>query len=162
MYNSTNIAERIKAVAKKQNVSLKKMFEDIGMGFNTMSNMKTSIPKADNLAKIADYLDVSVDYLLGREDNANKNLNIDYYDFYLSIFGKKGIETIKKQLIPLINAYGKLKLADDLNVEFADIEQFLIPGKKYGYKVWEKFDTLLILLEVNTTNLILTSTISES
>lgn len=33
-----------------------------------MSNMKTSMPKADNLARIADYLDCSVDYLLGRTD----------------------------------------------------------------------------------------------
>lgn len=31
--------------------------------------MKTSMPKADNLAKIADCLNVSVDYLLGRTDD---------------------------------------------------------------------------------------------
>ena len=54
MYNSSNIAERIKATA-------------------TMSNMKTSMPKADNIAKIADYLDCSVDYLLGRTDNPEIN-----------------------------------------------------------------------------------------
>ena len=45
------------------------MLEDVGLGFNTMSNMKSSMPKADNLAKIADYLEVSVDYLLGRTDD---------------------------------------------------------------------------------------------
>lgn len=38
-----------------------------------MSNMKTSMPRADNLAKIADYLGVSVDYLLGRTDNLDIN-----------------------------------------------------------------------------------------
>lgn len=42
------------------------MLEDVGLGFNMISCMKTSMPKADNLAKIADYLDCSVDYLLGR------------------------------------------------------------------------------------------------
>ena len=45
------------------------MLEDVGLGFNTMSNMKSSMPKADNLAKIADYLEVSTDYLLGRTDD---------------------------------------------------------------------------------------------
>ena len=38
-----------------------------------------SMPKADNLAKIADYLDCSVDYLLGRTDDPNSpslNLNV--------------------------------------------------------------------------------------
>ncbi len=32
-----------------------------------------SIPKGDILSKIADYLDCSVDYLLGRTDNPNSH-----------------------------------------------------------------------------------------
>lgn len=73
MYSSTNIAERIKELAKIRKVPVKKLLEDVGLGFNTMSNMKTSMPKADNLAKIADYLNCSVDYLLGRTDNPEVN-----------------------------------------------------------------------------------------
>ncbi len=69
MYNSSNVAERIKATAKSQNVSVKEMLQNVGLGFNTMSNMKNSMPKADNLARIADFFDCSVDYLLGRTDN---------------------------------------------------------------------------------------------
>ena len=69
MYNSAEIAERIKAVAKSKGIPVKKMLEDIGLGNNTMANMRTSMPKADNLAKIADYLGCSVDYLMGRENN---------------------------------------------------------------------------------------------
>lgn len=49
---------------------MKKMLEDIGLGYNTMANMRTSMPKADNLAKIADYLGCSVDYLVGRDDKS--------------------------------------------------------------------------------------------
>lgn len=73
MYNSQNVAETIKKVSKAKNITIKKLLEDVGLGFNTMSNMKTSMPKADNLAKIADYLDCSVDYLLGRTDNPEIN-----------------------------------------------------------------------------------------
>lgn len=73
MYSSTNIAERIKELAKIRGVSVKKLLEDVGLGFNTMSNMKTSMPKADNLAKMADYLGCSVDYLLGRTENPEVN-----------------------------------------------------------------------------------------
>ncbi len=65
MYNSFNIAQRIKSTAKTKGVSIKEVLEKAGLGFNTMSNMKTSMPKADNIAKIADYLGCSVDYLLG-------------------------------------------------------------------------------------------------
>ena len=75
MYISNNVADRIKSVAKSKNISVKKLLEEVGLGFNTMSNMKTSMPKADNLAKIADYLDCSVDYLLGRTDNPESHKN---------------------------------------------------------------------------------------
>lgn len=73
MYNSQNVAENIKKYSKAKKISVKRLLEDVGLGFNTMSNMKTSMPKADNLAKIADYLDCSVDYLLGRTDNPEVN-----------------------------------------------------------------------------------------
>lgn len=52
------------------------MFFTIGLGQNTMANLKTSMPKADNLAKIADYLNCSVDYLLSRTDNPEINSEI--------------------------------------------------------------------------------------
>jgi len=45
------------------------MLSECGLGANTMANLKTSMPKADSLAKIADFLGCSVDYLLGRTDN---------------------------------------------------------------------------------------------
>lgn len=73
MYNSQDVSKIIKDLAKAKNITVKKLLEDVGLGFNTMSNMKTSMPKADNLAKIADYLDCSVDYLLGRTDNPEVN-----------------------------------------------------------------------------------------
>ena len=73
MYNSQDVAQSIKKMSKDKNITIKKLLEDVGLGFNTMSNMKTSMPKADNLAKIADYLDCSVDYLLGRTDNPEIN-----------------------------------------------------------------------------------------
>lgn len=66
MYNSNNIAERIKFLAKQRGISLAALLSDADLGRNTMANFKTSMPKADNLARIADCLDCSVDYLLGR------------------------------------------------------------------------------------------------
>lgn len=71
MYNSKDIALRIKLLAKQKNIAISEMLEKIGLSKNTMNNFKTSIPKADNLAKIADYLNCSVDYLLGRTYDPN-------------------------------------------------------------------------------------------
>ena len=66
-YESAEIAQKIKAAAKSSGIPVKQMLEEIGLAKGTLDNFKTSMPKADNLAKIADYLGVSVDYLLGRE-----------------------------------------------------------------------------------------------
>ena len=69
MYISADVASRIKAYADTKNVTYGKMFAELEMGPNTLQNFKTSMPKANTLARIADYLDCSVDYLLGRTDN---------------------------------------------------------------------------------------------
>lgn len=73
MYSSDSIAARIKQRAKEINVSLTQVLIDAGLGRNTMSNFKTSMPKADNLAKIADRLNCSMDYLMGRTDKPEIN-----------------------------------------------------------------------------------------
>ncbi len=66
MYISSDVAQRIKNLAKEQNQSIKDVLKEAELGINTLSNMKTSMLKADSLAKIADQLNCSVDYLLGR------------------------------------------------------------------------------------------------
>ncbi len=74
MYESANIAEIIKKTAKSSNIQLKEMLLELGLNKNTLSNMYNgSMLKSDSLARIADYLDCSVDYLLGRTDNPEVN-----------------------------------------------------------------------------------------
>ena len=75
MYESTVIAERIKLTAKQRKIQIKTMLEECGLSKNTLSSMQSggSTPKSENLAKIADYLDCSVDYLLGRTDKPEVN-----------------------------------------------------------------------------------------
>lgn len=74
MYEATDIAERIKFLAKQKKIQIKTMLEDCGLSKNMLSSMLSggSIPKSENLAKIADYLDCSVDYLLGRTEEKEK------------------------------------------------------------------------------------------
>ncbi len=60
--------ERIKNLADNQKISLQKVAIDIGLSENAIYGWKTRKPKGEDLAKIADYFHVSVDYLLGREE----------------------------------------------------------------------------------------------
>lgn len=82
MYISQEIAERIKSRAKQRNISIGEMLSACELGVNTISKMsKGTDILTKNFAKIADYLDCSVDYLLGRTDNPeiNKSNNIETY-----------------------------------------------------------------------------------
>lgn len=73
MYNSTKTAQIIKATAKARGILVKNMLTECGLNINTLSTMtnRSSWISPHSLALIADYLDVSVDYLLGRTDNPN-------------------------------------------------------------------------------------------
>lgn len=70
MYNTQKTVELIKQIAKKRHTSIGQMLSDCGLSKNALSSMQSrgSWLQANNLAKIADYLDCSVDYLLGRTD----------------------------------------------------------------------------------------------
>ena len=68
-YVSSEVSEKIKRRLKEFGITAEEMLSELGMGKRTLQNYKASMPKADNLAKIADYLDCSVDYLLGRTDS---------------------------------------------------------------------------------------------
>ena len=74
MYNNQQMSDRIKIQAKSKRIVLKKMLEDLGLGINLISHLaKGQNITAINLARIADYLDCSVDYLLGRTDRPEVN-----------------------------------------------------------------------------------------
>lgn len=70
MYTSQELAIAIKKTAKNSNAVLKTVFEECGLNSNTMSALYHDKSIAfDSLAKIADNLDCSVDYLLGRTND---------------------------------------------------------------------------------------------
>ncbi len=73
-YDSAKVAEKIKQQAKAVDVQLKDMLAELKLNKNTLSNMYNgSMLKTDNLAKIADFFNCSIDYLLGRTDNPRLN-----------------------------------------------------------------------------------------
>lgn len=61
--------EKIKELAKRRGISLQKVAEDLGFSVNYLYTLKEKTPKSDRLQEIADYFNISTDYLLGRTDN---------------------------------------------------------------------------------------------
>lgn len=74
MYITQEIANRIKQRAKSKRVSIKDMLSDCNMNINAISEFgKGKQLSCISLARVADYLECSVDYLLGRTDNPEVN-----------------------------------------------------------------------------------------
>lgn len=68
MDNSQEIAKRIKTIAKEKKINTGDLLSYCDLSKNALSSMQSGgfMPRLENIVKIADVLDVSVDYLLGR------------------------------------------------------------------------------------------------
>lgn len=66
---------RLKELRKEKNISQLKLALDLSMNQNTISRYETGEREADykTLIKIADYFNVSIDYLLERTENPKIN-----------------------------------------------------------------------------------------
>ena len=67
---------KLKEIRKSKKISQLKLAMDLNMNQNTISRYETGErePGINELIKIADYFNISVDYLLGRTDNPKMNL----------------------------------------------------------------------------------------
>ena len=71
-YDNEMIAFRIKRIAKLRHIAMKQLLFQAGLNINIVSNLANGKNiSALNLAKIADVLQCSMDYLMGRSDNPN-------------------------------------------------------------------------------------------
>ena len=66
---------RLKELRKQRKISQLKLAMDLSLSQNSISRYETGERQADynTLIRIADYFDVSIDYLLGRTDNPKIN-----------------------------------------------------------------------------------------
>lgn len=70
MYNPQTVAMRIKDMAQMRNIPINQLLRECELSKNTLSSMLSGgcSPRLDNVYKIAERLDISIDYLVGRTD----------------------------------------------------------------------------------------------
>jgi phage transcriptional regulator, cro/CI family protein len=99
--------EKIKELAQKRGISLAKLEESLGYSTNYFYTLKTKTPNSERLQEIADYFNVSTDYLLGRTDNptiaggksANEKIELDDLDNRIMLFDGKPLSDDDKKAI---------------------------------------------------------------
>ena len=95
MYNSQQVAKIIKDTARIKGVTLKAMLSDIGQNINLINQLASGQNVSYvTFARIADYLDCSVDYLLGRQTNINVS-NV-YSTSSVNSVGSANITTVQE------------------------------------------------------------------
>lgn len=81
MYTAQTTKDKIKSLCKSKKINMEDMLSACNLGVNAIRQINDTKGMASfSLAKVADYLDCSVDYLLGRTDvpevnHSSKQLN---------------------------------------------------------------------------------------
>jgi transcriptional regulator with XRE-family HTH domain len=104
-----NTYEIIKKLADNKGITLQKTATELGLSINAIYKWKTQAPKGKVLLKVADYFDVSVDYLLGREEKEVKKIDLKYDNFPLFFGGEEITDTERQMINSLIETYLKNK-----------------------------------------------------
>lgn len=119
-----SLFEKIKELCQNRGISINSLEETLGYSRNTIYSMKNKKPNAERLQEIADYFNVSTDYLLGRTDNPviagdskeytwqGKALNVEEMASNVMMFGGRELTDEKKKIIQSI-IEGYLKEAGD-------------------------------------------------
>ncbi|EMF0525211.1 helix-turn-helix transcriptional regulator [Enterococcus hirae] len=95
-----NTYEIIKELAKSKKISISELERVLGVSNGFLVKWKTRKPNPIVLEEIADYFNVSVDYLLGREKKETpKHVDLSENDTVFSFDGKEiSKETMRKAI----------------------------------------------------------------
>lgn len=87
-----SLVEKIKELCEERKITFAEVERKIGISNGQIRRWDNVSPKSDSLKKVADYFDVSMDYLLGRTDKKR------YYDLT-----EKDELDIQKELKKIVN-----------------------------------------------------------
>ena len=98
MYNAQNAADCIKKILIDRNLTAKSMCQSCHISVNALSNIRRGDLKSiEAFYSIADYLDCSIDYLVGRTDKpeVSKSSNINTTSNTQNEISKEDLELLE-------------------------------------------------------------------
>ncbi|WP_270567279.1 helix-turn-helix domain-containing protein [Enterococcus lactis] len=106
--------ERVKMLADKRKISIVELEEKLNFSKNSLYAWKKSKPSIDKLNAVADYFNVSTDYLLGRTDDSN-----------IGVAPEERKLTVEEALASVMSSDGKPLTDNDREILSAMIEAYL-------------------------------------
>lgn len=125
-----NLRDRIKELANQRKVSVAELERALGFGNGSISKWNKQSPSTEKLKQVADYFQVSLDYLVGRSD--------DKYDLSPQEKIDIGIEA-EKMMKGLndegsINFYGEPMSDEDKEATLSALNLLMTINKKKAKK----------------------------
>lgn len=82
------LLDRVDGLINEHSMTRAELERKIGLSAGSIRNWNKSIPSGDKLKKVADFFNVTTDYLLGREENTKKRLDLDDDTVIMTYQGK--------------------------------------------------------------------------
>ena len=74
------IYDKVVELCKEKGISQRQLQRDLNLSISTVSKWKTSAPRPETLEAVADYFNVTTDYLTGRTKYRNKEHMLQSFD----------------------------------------------------------------------------------
>lgn len=118
MKKLTNFPQKLREERKKRGMTQQEVADKIGINRGSYSNWENGKrePTLDNIIKLANILDVTVDYLLGRSDNFSNTI----------VLSKNNMKSFSKRLkeLRLEKNQTQQQLADELGVNRVNVTRW--------------------------------------
>ena len=125
--------ERIKKLSEERGKTIKDVAIELGFGENYFYRWKKQSPSSAYLDQVANYFNVSTDYLLGRTDYKNLEMDVKRYEN----FDKLSNQDVAKELNFLLEQLGSENygLLFDGNQIDEETRELLISSLKNTYNI---------------------------
>lgn len=99
------IFEIIKNLCEEKNVKISALERDLNFSRGSIYKMAESAPSADKVRKLADYFNVSADYLLGRsKEPSSQCVNILDLETFIKMCNENKINLTSDEKLKLVQA----------------------------------------------------------
>ncbi|MDT2526416.1 helix-turn-helix domain-containing protein [Lactococcus petauri] len=117
-----DLYERIKELAAQKHISIRQLEEKLGIANGTLRQWGRKNPGVNNVKLVADYFNVSVDYLLGREEKSTDELD--------EVMNSYGFSDSLKQSIKSTENYSGKPLTEENYKAMADLVNMYLQSVK--------------------------------
>lgn len=128
--------QRLQQLTKERHQSLSEVSTELGLGENSFYRFKNQRPNSATLEKIADYFDVSVDYLLGRSDIRNMKREVEKYEQFRKL-SNEDVSEVLDFMLDQLSSDNPALLFDGEELD-DETRELLISSLKNSYEMAKK------------------------